>query len=75
MEYKYGNSKCFQEKIRKNTSELSEIFEKQEHLAKAKQELYTLQLEIKYFEQYCAETGSGEDMLKARRNQGLRGRV
>jgi len=57
-----------QEKIRENASELSKIFGKQERLAKAKQELYTLQLEKKYFEQYCAETGSAEDMLKARRN-------
>lgn len=57
-----------QEKIRENTSELSEIFEKQEQLARAKQELHTLQLEIKYFEQYCAETVSGANMLKARRN-------
>jgi len=60
--------RVLQEKIRENASKLSEVFEKQERLAKAKQELYNLQLEIKYFEQYCAETGIGEDMLKVRRS-------
>lgn len=60
--------KVLQEKILRNASELSEIFEKQERLAKAKQELHTLQLEVKYFEQYCAETISGENMLKVRRD-------
>jgi Superfamily I DNA and RNA helicases and helicase subunits len=62
--------KVLQEKILEDCSVLSEIFEKQERLAKAKQELHTLQLEVKYFEQYCAESVSGENMLKVRR--GLR---
>jgi superfamily I DNA and/or RNA helicase len=56
-----------QNKIHEVSAELSKIFEKQERLAKARQELAALQLEIRYFEQYCAETGSEENKLKSRR--------
>lgn len=42
------------------SSELSETFEKQERLAKARQELNALTLEMKYFSEYCKETGSDD---------------
>ena len=56
-----------QNQIHEFSSELSKIFEKQERLAKARQEFAALQLETRYFEQYCAETGIEENVLKSRR--------
>ncbi len=44
------------ENIKKYTQELSDIFAKQERLAIIRQELKSLDLEIKYFKQYCIET-------------------
>ena len=54
------------EEIEINSAELSKIFEKQEQLAKAKQELDALLLEIKYFDQYCKETGIIDNVLRGR---------
>ncbi len=56
-----------QNKIHELSAELSKIFENQERLAKARQELAALQLEIRYFEQYCVETGNEEIILKLKR--------
>ncbi len=56
-----------QRKIYQSSSELSNIFFKQNRLAKIRQELADLELEIKYFEQYCIETGSEENVLRAGR--------
>lgn len=56
-----------QNKINEFSAELFKIFEKQERLAKVRQELAALQLEIKYFKQYCSETGSEEGALRPRR--------
>ena len=44
-------------KIRSNAEELKKTFAAQERLSRAKLELNSLSLEIKYFEQYCLETG------------------
>lgn len=50
-----------QEKIIKNikslAEEMTQIFEQQEKLVKLQHELNSLKLEIKYFNQYCHETG------------------
>ncbi len=43
-------------KIKNLIAEVSETFTKQERLAQAKSELDSLQLEIKYFENYCDES-------------------
>lgn len=53
--------------IQEDSSTLSRLFEKQERLALAKQEMSDLQLEIRYFEQYRAETGQEEVSAKPRR--------
>ena len=45
------------EDIRKRSSEMSDIFSKQERLALAKQELDSLHLEMGYFVQFCEESG------------------
>ncbi len=45
------------EKILSHTEKLSNAFAKQERLAQIRLELNSLLLEIKYFEQYCSETG------------------
>lgn len=47
-------------------AELSEIFIKQERLATAKQELSDLTLEMKYFADYCKETGIDDTDVKLR---------
>lgn len=44
------------ENIIRLEQELSDIYEKQERLAVVRQELNALELEIKYFKQYCSET-------------------
>lgn len=48
--------------------ELSELFAKQERLATAKQELNALTLEMKYFTDYCKETGIDDTRVKLRRD-------
>lgn len=45
------------ESIKKLTQELSDVFAQQERLAIANQEIKSLDLEIRYFKQYCTETG------------------
>lgn len=50
------------------SAELSELFTKQERLAIAKQELNALTLEMKYFAEYCRETGMDDSDIKPRRN-------
>lgn len=50
------------------SAELSELFTKQERLATAKQELNALTLEMKYFADYCKETGIDDAGVKLRRN-------
>lgn len=47
----------FHQKIRKVSEELKEVFDRQEQLAKARQELEALETEIKHFKRYCEETG------------------
>lgn len=49
------------------SAELSEIFIKQERLATAKQELSGLTLEMKYFADYCKETGIDDTGIILRR--------
>ena len=44
-------------KINRNANGLANVFADQERLARVRQELSSLLLEIRYFEQYCAETG------------------
>ena len=50
------------------SAELSELFAKQERLAMAKQELSAITLEMKYFAEYCKETGIDNSCIKPRRN-------
>ncbi|MEG1525824.1 MAG: AAA domain-containing protein, partial [Clostridia bacterium] len=50
------------------SAELSELFAKQERLAAAKQEQSALALEMKYFADYCKETGIGDAGETLRRN-------
>lgn len=52
-----------------NVRELSEIFSKQESIAMLRQKLSSLNLEIKYFEQYCSK--SNFDLPSKRSNQTL----
>lgn len=59
-----------QERTRELASELSSVFESQKRLALARQELKALQLEKKYFEQYCGETGSIAHDISPRRRLG-----
>jgi hypothetical protein len=61
-----------QEKLKSSiaalSSELSELFKKQESLAGAKQELNALTTEMKYFAEYCKETDIDDSGVKPRRN-------
>ena len=50
------------------SAELSEVLKKQERLATAKQELSALTLEMKYFADYCKETGIDDTGVKLRRD-------
>jgi superfamily I DNA and/or RNA helicase len=54
-------------KIKSYEEELSDAFIKQERLAKARLELDSLLLEIKYFQQYCNETSFDYSDIKPRR--------
>jgi superfamily I DNA and/or RNA helicase len=54
------------ETIKKHTQKLVDVFAKQERLAIARQELKSLDLEIKYFKQYCTETGLIIDEISPR---------
>lgn len=45
--------------IRKISQELMEVFARQELLARARQEQEALTVEVRHFQQYCAETGLG----------------
>ena len=54
--------------IQSLTEELSNTFDKQERLAQVRLEIASLLLEIKYFEQYCSETGLVRSDRKPRRN-------
>ena len=48
---------ALQTKISRHADELAAVFADQERLAHARLELNSLHLEIRYFEQYCSETG------------------
>lgn len=50
------------------SAEVAELFTKQERLAVARQELSALTLEMKYFAEYCKETGINDSGVKLRRN-------
>lgn len=50
------------------SAEMAELFTKQERLAVARQELNTLTLEMKYFAEYCRETGINDSGVKFRKN-------
>ncbi|MEG0654914.1 MAG: AAA domain-containing protein [Hydrogenoanaerobacterium sp.] len=50
------------------SAQLSELFIKQERLAVAKQELNALVIEMKYFTEYCTETGIDNAKVKPRKN-------
>lgn len=50
------------------SAEMAELFTKQERLAMARQELSALTLEMKYFAEYCKETGIDDSGVKLRRN-------
>lgn len=50
------------------SAEMAELFTKQERLAMARQELSALTLEMKYFAEYCKETGINDSGVKLRRN-------
>ncbi len=56
------------EKILSTTEKLYNVFAKQERLAQTRLELDSLLLEIKYFEQYCSETGLVYSDFKPRHN-------
>lgn len=60
------------QKLREKTAvlaqELSNYFEKQERLACARQEITALELEMRYFEQYCEESGLIEPKRAPRKN-------
>lgn len=53
----------FNRKIRKVSMELGEVFDRQERLARARQEFEALETEIRHFRKYCKETG-----IEIRRN-------
>lgn len=53
--------------VRAKSCALDEIFKKQERLAKARQRLSALELEIKYFEQYCTETDYPVTSMKTKK--------
>lgn len=55
-------------KIQSYVEKLSEAFIRQEKLAQIRHELDSLLLEIKYFEQYCSETGLEYSEIKPRRS-------
>jgi hypothetical protein len=57
----------FQSKLKDLSAELSETFSKQERLAKARLELNSLLLEMKYFAEYIQETGLDVSAIKPRR--------
>lgn len=50
--------------IQRLSNELNMVFTKQERLALAKQELHALEVELKYFMQYTAETNDGNTETK-----------
>lgn len=58
--------KKLRENIKELTQELSDIFVMQEHLSLAQQELKSLDLEMKYFKQYCTEMNFVIDKIKPR---------
>lgn len=62
--YKAQNN--LREKIENVTEKIMDIFAKQERLAIARQELKSLELEIKYFKQYCFETDLVTGEIKSR---------
>lgn len=53
-----------QKKVEEFSAELTRIFKKQQRLAKAKQEWEALQIEQKYFQQYCMDTFDLEEIPK-----------
>lgn len=55
------------EKIESHVKKLSDVFDKQERLAQIRLELDSLHLEIRYFQQYCRETGFAYSDIKTRR--------
>lgn len=57
----------FNENIRQRSMKLNEIFQKQERLALAKQELQELKTEQRHFEQYTEETNDDLTQYKIRR--------
>lgn len=50
------------------SAQLSELFIKQERLAMAKKELNAFATEMKYFSEYCTETGIDNSKVKSRKN-------
>jgi len=56
-----------QSKISSHVDGLSSVFADQERLAQARLELNSLRLEIRYFEQYCSETGLADNGTAPRR--------
>ncbi|MDF2857764.1 MAG: hypothetical protein K0Q87_3615 [Neobacillus sp.] len=56
------------ERITGHVEELTKTFDKQKRLAQSRLELNSLLLEIKYFEQYCNETGLVCSDIKPRRD-------
>lgn len=66
MEASYQNK--LNDKIQSYSEEVSKSFERQERLAQARLELSSLLLEMKYFEEYCSDTGLNCANIKTRRN-------
>jgi hypothetical protein len=55
------------ESIKGISEELKDVFTRQEHLAKRRQEFEALKLEIAHFEKYCLETGLSPVNAKTRK--------
>lgn len=55
------------ESIKGISSELNDVFARQEKLARIRQELDSLELETRHFIKYCEETGISSESVKARR--------
>ncbi len=56
--WKLDNKETIREKINENEMLLSDIFKKQQDIAKLKQELKDTKLELRYFDDYCNKTGN-----------------
>ena len=65
--YTVSEESVFNEDIRQRSMKLNEIFQKQEQLALAKQELQELKTEQRHFEQYTEESNNDLTQYKIRR--------